>query len=316
LEIFYKNSLVVAKSVADFSTPSISITVNSEVLPLNNSCFDIWTDINKPQIYIDQNINNKKYLIVVIPGRCDSIYKIDINFPHLIEGIVQVVNPAPTLNKEITSSTYSNITKILYYAYKGYNSLDLSIKCIDVALGIPLTCDRKFNANETIPVMTFNPAKNELYMATMDFDKIYRMNGDPSSGLAVTGIATLPVPLRAVSAINIHDDFLYLATWEPNAQFGRISLVTGFCPAFCGPNGFCSNPQDANPCACAPGFSQDPNKNYFDCAPTHEVDIYKNEILERSLATTLGVLFAISLIIAVVGWVFWWRKRNQLVKSF
>jgi len=282
---------------------------------LNNSCFDIWNDINKPHIYIDQNVDGKggKYLIVVIPGRCDTIYRVDISVPLLIQSKPEVLTPEPTLNYEITSSTYNNHSKILYYAYKGYNSFDLVIKCIDVSKTKTLTCDRKFNASETIPVMTFRADKNELYMATMDFDKIYRMNGDPSTSLAITGIATLPLPLRSVSSMSIHDDFLYLSTWEPNAQFGRINLNMGFCSSFCGTNGYCHNPHDANPCACAPGYSPDPLQVRFDCAPTHDVEIFLAEISEKTLATVLGVLFGISLFVAIVGWVFWWQKRNKLV---
>jgi len=298
--------LVVARATATLTAPmSIIVNQQTDMLVINSKdCYDIWNDVNKPHMWID-DIEGFHTLVIVVSGRCDGIYKIQINKPDFSRSTFKVFQESHTINKDIFSSAYNPKTHKLYYSYKEYNAADISIFSYDMLNFLPEPSWRQLNSNETIPVLAVDSEKNILYIATTDSDKIYKVDGaDIKKNL---GIATLPAPLKQVSSMLVNGDYLYMVTWEANAQAGRISTTKSFCTEICGTNGYCvSTP--APQCFCSPGFSRDPATPFFNCITSHEHDIYQTVLVDRSLSITLGILFGLALVAAIAGWFLWWKS--------
>jgi len=303
-----KTGLIAARASASVSilTPSISVKVD-DVLLLNDTCFDIWTDINKPHLYID-NFGGSKYLLVSIPGRCDAFYKIKIDPTAFSKSTSVSYTDTDRVNVDMFSSAYDYKTQRLFYVYKKYNSDTISLHIFSFSDFAPSPVYKYLTHNDTNPILTYDANTDSLLFSSSDFDHIYKI---PGSKIDTPNppIATLPPKLKSVSSSIVINDFLYLVTFEPDAQLGRIQISTLFCNKFCGTHGYCSG---QNLCLCAQGYAFNATTvGNNTCVPKHEVDIVTNIINERGVAIALGILFFIALIAAVAGWVMWWRSRKS-----
>jgi len=308
-----KPGLIIARAIADLSVTAPAIGVNAnDVLLLNDTCFDIWTDINKPHLYID-NFNGVKHLIVAIPGRCDAFYKIKINPTPFSSSSWNSYTEDDKVNADMFSAAYDYKSQKLFYVYKKYNSDTISLHAFAFSNFAPSPFYRNLGRNDTNPILTFDKNTDQLFFSSSDFDHIYKIPSD-SFNTPNPPIATLPPKLKSVSSTIVVDDFLYLVTFEADAQVGRIR-TTNFCAKFCGSHGYCSG---QNLCLCANGYAFNNTQtttNSTDCIPKHEVDIVTNIINERGVAIALGILFFIALIAAVAGWIMWWRSRTSQYSS-
>jgi len=310
-----KAGLIVARAVATVSLTTPTIIVKTEdVLLLNDTCFDIWTDINKPHLYID-TIGAVKYLIVAITGRCDSFYKIklDTTKPFSVATYLPPYTETDKLNADIFSTTYDYKTHRLFYAYKKYNSDTISLHIFLMNEFLPSPVYKSLGHNDTNPILSYDKISDNIFFSSSDFDHIYKI---PATAIDMKNppIATLPPKLKSVSSTLVIGDFLYLVTFEADAQLARMSISQHFCNNFCGTHGYCV----INRCLCAPGYdfnvTQSPNDLKV-CIPKHQVDIINNIINERGVAIALGILFFIAFIAAVAGWVMWWRSRKSQYSS-
>jgi len=309
-----KFGLIVARAVANINPtqPSISIKVE-DVLVLNNACFDVFTDLNKPRLHID-SFSGAKTLIVTVPGRCDAFYKVKVD-PLLSKSSFENFTESDTLNSDIFSSTYDFKSKRLFYAYKKYNSDKLSIHAFDVASFTPLPFYKALGHNDTNPILSFDFNTDNLLFTSSDFDHIYKI---PAAKIDTPNppIATLPQKIKAVSSTFVHGDFLYLVTFEADAQLARIQISKHFCTSFCGTYGYCDS--QPNNCRCSQGYDFNVTQSPDDpkvCIPKHEVDVITNIVTERGAAIALGILFFVALIAAIAGWVMWWRSRQSMYSN-
>jgi len=311
--------LIVSKAITTLDTP-LDISVGAtDTLLLNDTCYDVWTDINKPHLRVDV-IGSKKYLLVTVTGRCSTIYKIELN-PAVTFNLAQFTfynsDFINKINSGVTSDTYNNKTKILYYSLKEFNSDKIELRGFDANTMTPLDkIQRVILSNETVPILTIDSSADLVYVATTDSDTIYQMKG---TDLSISSYAVLPLPLRKVASlsqiINFNNivKYLYLVTYEPIAKAARFDVSKAFCQNYCGRFGFCTS----NQCFCAPGYKFDTSvKPNPPCVPNRDVDTYETVITERTLSVTLGILFGISTIAAIIGWFLWWRRRRSHETTF
>jgi len=77
-----------------------------------------------------------------------------------------------------------------------------------------------------------------------------------------------------------------------------------FCTNPCPINGYC----EGGMCLCLDGYKLSGDKTSCDLIPTTVSNtVYQKE---KGAAIAMGVLWAITLIAAVVGWVLWYRSRK------
>jgi len=253
-------------------------------------------------------------LVLAITGRCDSIYKIKISKDKFATSTYTKFAESGNTNTDIFATTYDHNSQALFYGYKKYNSDQISLHTMSMIPENPAPSPvlKTLGKNDTNPVLAFDSLNGFLYFASADYDHIYKISGNNINSTTYL-IATLPPNLKSVSSMGVIGDFLYLVTWEPDAQLARIQISQHFCLNFCGTYGFCLGQPSI--CACANGFSQNMTSEAKSCVPKHEIDIDEHIKEERGVAIALGVLFFVALIAAAAGWAMWWRSRKSVYTS-
>jgi hypothetical protein len=274
---------------------------------IEKGCYDIWTETNKPAIFSIIK-DASKYLLVVLPGKCTSVTKVlipDTTSPMPACTSVKLPN-IPVNDCKITSSAFVPSTDTLYIACKVYNAEQSYLYAVNTNTMQYKSVDGlKLNSNESTPILTFDNTTGSLFVATSGFNKIYRYDAN----LKQTGVAVLPYPLKSVASMIVTQGYIYLATYEPNAQLGRIS-TSNFCDSFCSDYGYCDG-ANGRVCACIAGYSKDPEvKDSYVCSPTHIIEYQNTIIAERGAAATFGVLFAFAIIVGVIGWFMWFKRQS------
>jgi len=274
-----------------------------DVYILDPKCYDVFTELNKPQLQLSKE-NGVDYIYVTVPGKCNAIYKVqntDVSpwSPRLNNSYLPNTDPSM---KDITIiSSVFNPGKRIYFTSKKFN-FDMSyLSTLDYT-----TMKRietfTLQANESTPILALDADSDVVYVATAGFDKIYKF----SSSLKNIGIAVLPSVLKPVDSMYFVNGSLYMVTYEPNAELGRIS-DQNFCLSFCSRFGYCK----AGTCACIPDYDKDPRvRDEFSCAPTHFVKDFNTIKSEEGAAAAFGVLFVISIIAGVIGWFLWFRGQS------
>jgi len=96
---------------------NISISWREEdIYVLDSNCYDILTEINKPQVLLNKEIGGI-FLYISVPGRCNAIYKVAVHdgspFAKIIDAFLP--NYLPSMNEtKITSTAFSKTKKNLF----------------------------------------------------------------------------------------------------------------------------------------------------------------------------------------------------------
>jgi len=278
--------------------------VNGPILA--SGCYDIFTELTKPQLHI---VGDQKYLIVVIPGRCQTVARFQIPDDATAFNLVtpEVVSPGVFGKNYITSSSYDPVSGNFFYISKTYNSPNSEVWAAN-ASAIPFK-----PANLTFPLFdnegtSFINLGTEAGKVLVDFitpDRgfIQRMALTGGNKLTMVGWANIPnILAKAVSFVYI-SPYLYLVTYEPAGKVARLHSEN-FCAHYCGTRAFCNKSK----CDCEPNYS--PAISGSGC----ELTIINQEIIkERKVvgtAAVMGVLFVLTTIIAFVGWRSWYQNRQ------
>jgi len=288
------------------ATPRIIFNPQLDVLILEKICYDIFSELNRPEIYL-----NRDQIIVTVPGHCNAFYKTPIPEGNSqLAGQTFVRFPIPG-NEKIVASTLNGANGKIYYALKNYNSAQITIKSFNSVGWVELKNSKTLALNETVPVFAIDEVGDRIFIATSGFDRIYQWK-DINEEFTQTNVATLPYKLSQISSMMWVEDSLYLVTDEPDALIGRISIER-FCTDFCGTNAYCIQADNNVPgiCTCIENFALPPDVyDTNQCVPKREVEVKVNMIDEETAAYVFLALFVVTLIIGIIGWVMWWRSRN------
>jgi hypothetical protein len=289
--------------------PLLAPIPETDIQVLDPECYDVWTEITIPKMYIS---NDGKHLIVAVMGRCDSIFRFVIpdsgaNFKGL-----SYVSYDPPFNSQdsIDAVAYSRKDNLLYFSIKVYNTDIITFNTIDLLKdtlepGKPFDLARYI---ESTPIMAIDEADGALIIAHSGFNTLERYTFQSRGGLVadiLTGV--LPTHLKHVSEIVFWGDYIYLTTWEPDAQLSRIPIELSFCADFCSENGYCMG----GVCMCIPEYSQDPNSIIPNCIPNKLVQEIVQYFFNIGAKTSMGILFFLALIFAAAGWFVWYRKTHS-----
>jgi len=292
-----ERGLVVSRATVQL-TGSLNIVWKEEdIYILDQKCYDVFTEELKPQLHLSKE-GTYEFLYVAVPGKCNAIYKLQLQdgnsfIPRLNNSYLP--NMDNTMKDIKITSTVFGVRRI-YFSGKRYN-FDLSYLYAVDSLTMKKVETFPLQANESTPILAIDVARDIVYVATSGFDKIYKITG---GNLKEVGVAVLPQLLKIVSAMYYVNDTLYIVTYEPYAEIGRIP-DRNFCPAYCSDFGYCN----AGACACIPDYSRDPLRmSQFICVPTRYVKNIETVLSEQGTAAAFGVLFVLAIIAAVIGWFF------------
>jgi hypothetical protein len=293
--------LAVSRATIQFGGDLPVVWKEEDVYILESKCYDIFTETTKPSLHINKE-SGIDFLYVTIPGKCSSIYKLQLTesspfSPRL--NLTYIPNETDMKDVKIISSVVNDKDKKIYVSAKKYNQ-DISYLLVINPMTMTLVDSLVLLANESTPVLALDSDKDIVYVATAGFDKIYKY-----SNLKIIGIAVLPAYLKPTSSMYYVNGTIYIVTFEPNAEIGRIS-ENNFCSSFCSTHGYCN----AGACACINNYEKDPIRKDFICAPSHYIQNQYVVQSEQGAAAAFGVLFVISLIAGVLGWFLWFRGQS------
>jgi len=299
--------LVVSRATVQFGDEITIKWKEQDIYPIDTRCYDVFNEIFNPQLYLNKE-SGDQILYVVIPGRCNSVYKLKLSDPSLQfnPSLVGTYNPATDPDMQtvnILASVYSPVSNTIYFTGKKYN-LDFSTLFVLNTNTMKKTRQYNLQANESTPILALDASKDNIFIATAGFDRIYKFSTD----FKVLGIAVLPSILKPVSSMYYMNGLVYMVTNEPNAKIGRISELN-FCESYCSDFGYCDG--STLKCACVPDYERDKVKTEFVCAPSHYVQNQDTVRNEQGTAAAFGVLFVIALIGGVVGWFLWFRGQSN-----
>jgi hypothetical protein len=293
--------IVTTRGSANLDTTSLDIQwKETDIAVLSDNCYDIWTETNKPKLYLNTE-GDKRYLIVTVLGKCNAIYKLELKDGTEYSPVRTITLDLNTVvaGCKITSTVYNPSKNQLFFTCKTFNKDESYLYPVDMNGEMKLGSGKKLNANESLPTLSIDTKNNHVYLATAGFNKIYKFNTD----LTQVGIAVLPYALSSVSSMVIVNESLYIVTSEPNAQVGRIPIGY-FCDRFCGEHSFCDG---KNNCVCVKDYEKDPAGQ---CLPKHIVQYQDIISTEKGTAAAFGVLFAFAVIAGIAGWFLWFRRSS------
>jgi hypothetical protein len=95
-------------------------------------------------------------------------------------------------------------------------------------------------------------------------------------------------------------DHVYFSTYEQHSKIFRLNKLD-FCQNECPYNGYC----DKEICRCNSGFEF--NAGNCELPPRRVTEIDFN----TSTSIAFGVLFSIAVLVAIIGWVLYYRKSKE-----
>jgi len=137
-----------------------------------------------------------------------------------------------------------------------------------------------------------------LYVGLKGGPSLLKIN---TTTFRIIGYATLPASFYSIQGrcFQTNDHYMYLHTYQQRGGLIRVS-ADNFCPTECPQHGFCN----ASICVCNDGYVM---KNSL-CALTSPSNIVEVDV---GAAIALGILFALSFVLAAAGWGYVWILRKS-----
>jgi len=304
------NSFVVVRGtlILDSTNSEVLISWAQDFLPipLSEPCFDQFGELNRPTMNITGND-----MILLVPGRCAIFARIKINTGTPFHtSTVESFDPTKQITSYVSSAIFDTQDQIIYYTIKTYQSSTTTLHSVDSSVSpmkpTPLSIDLALEQSETVLVLDKEaPTSIKLYVIASGSNKISRLLLQGSNYVS-NSTAVLDSTINQISSALFYKPYLYYTTYEPDAKIVRIN-EGNFCPEWCQDTGYCS----VGVCTCRPGFQKDPRFPALGCRYVTLIEAEKSQQTSENASIALGVLFGITVVVAIIGWSCWWRAKTQ-----
>jgi hypothetical protein len=143
---------------------------------------------------------------------------------------------------------------------------------------------------------------NNLYVGLRGGPHIIKID---IASFAVVGYIRLPLFLYSIETATAYNGMVYFATNEPHGKILRVNEYD-FCHSPCPMNSYCESPDT---CLCMSGYKVSSDKQSCELVITTVSEtVYEKE---KGAAIAMGILWAVTLIAAVAGWVLWYRSKKR-----
>jgi len=277
---------------------------------LHGEDFIAYNSIFKPEIHRD-----KTHIIIVDPAT-NSVFRVSTPpSPQPLgynEGTDRLrVNEHFPL--QVSSSTYDANAQHLYLGLAAFGvfpgrilQIDVSTSPMKILKSYSLTTLESNPKSLSLDAYGPNAVPHRLYVGLYGGHSILRINLETWT---TDGFVTLPFFLHDVYDIvaSPSTNYVYFVTNEQNSKVGRVS-INNFCPSICDVFfGYCHNGQ----CACGPKNFQlaDDGRR---CTPVATITPGEEKLIkeEHNGEVALGILFALTFILAAVGWYLVYKARG------
>jgi len=271
-----------------FAQRQFTFNYATYVVTLNYNTFSIYNPHYKPQLHY-QNVTNT--LIVVDPAT-DNIYTVQVgpgNTP-MSRTASQLVQK---IGMSITSSLFHIDTNLLYVGYAAQGTGNGSVVSFSMA-GIIVQHSIVFNGSLSNPrAIAIDEPTDTLYVGFNGGNAVLQLD----YLLNIKGYQRVPDYLTRLEGARVGVDHVYFITNEQHSKVVRVNKQD-FCPANCPHWGYCQKGK----CLCDPLLRMSSNG--------HQCVIPTETESDKGAATALGVLFALTFVVAVLGWILYWRARK------
>jgi len=264
-------------------------------------CYDTFDEVNHPKLHF-----HGTFLVLIIPGRCASFFKAPI--PAITEpfnGATFTDYPAGTIDKYMSGFALDQSSGNIFFVMKTYNMPGGILHSFNVPRFTPNSgyLNLAFGETQAVLAVGNNGVGTSIYIATNNY--IMRFKQEDSGSFTNTGFASVPTIINGISTALYVSPYLYFATYEALGKIARTS-DNHFCSIWCGPFMFCTD----NLCICMQGYSPVINGKPGDgCMLTTIITQIIQEKKVYTAAVIMGILFSISLIAALGGWVMWYKSK-------
>jgi len=296
----------------NLNTPDVLIDWIRDVytVKLPEPCFDQFSIRSRPRMNVSGND-----LILIIPGRCATFAK--IHLPPVgtpFSGAeADIFDPTNFIKEYVSSAVYDFNHQYIFYALKTYQTSSTILHSVDISVvpmqPSPLSVDLNLEESETVLTLgteTINSREyTYLFVIASGSNKILRLLFDGAQYIS-NATAVLDSTINQISSSSYYKPWLYFSTYEPDAKIVRIA-DNNFCETWCQDVGYCKG----GLCYCRPGYQVDHLHPSFGCRPTPIVEAEEAENSSEKASLALGILFGITVVVAIAGWTSWWRVKAK-----
>jgi len=222
---------------------------------------------------------------------------------------VEILDPTKQITSFVSSAVFDSVGQVIYYSIKTYQSSTTILHSVDTSQTpmreTNLALDLELLESETILVLGKEGTSTYLYVIASGSNRISRLLMNGSTYVSNTS-AVIDSTINKISSALYYPPYLYFTTYEPDAKIVRIT-DQNFCPEWCQDSGLCL----AGKCECRPGFAKDPQHPTLGCRYITLIDAEKSQVTNERASIALGVLFGITVVVAIIGWSCWWRAKTQ-----
>jgi len=261
-----------------------------DVLPLSYNRFTIFNSHYKPHVHYDWDTE----ILVVVDPSTSNVYSVQAG-PGTSPLSKLRSNLFSKMGMTMTSSFFHADTNLLYvgYAAEGIaNGTLVSIEMGTITIQHSITFGMLLGNPRAL---TLDEPTDNIYVGFNGGNAVIQLD----YLLNIIGWQRVPDYLVRLEAAHVTTDHIYFITNEQHAKVIRVNK-TDFCPTLCPHWGFCQKGK----CVCDRLFHLSSDGSRCELTITQEEE-------EEGAAIALGVLFALSFIMAVIGWVLYWRARKS-----
>jgi len=304
------NSFVVVRGtlLLGNNNPEVLISWPVDVLPvsLGDPCFDQFGEASRPSL----NTATNNDLILLVPGRCSVFARIkSTTGAPFSSSSVEILDPTKQVTSYVSSAVFDSAAQVIYFSIKTYQSSTTTLHAVDTSQTpmkeAPLALDLELLESETILVLGKEPPTTYLFVIASGSNRISRLLMNGLTYVSNTS-AVIDSTINKISSALYYKPHLFFSTYEPDAKIVRIT-EENFCPQWCQDTGYCL----LGACQCRPGFAKDPQHPTLGCRYVTLIDAEKSQVTNERASIALGVLFGITVVVAIVGWSCWWRAKSQ-----
>jgi len=224
--------------------------------------------------------------------------------------LLEIFDPTKQITSFVSSAVFDSAAQVIYYTIKTYQSSTTILHSVDTSQTpmkeTPFALDLELLESETILVLGKEPPTTTyLFVIASGSNKISRLLMNGSTYVSNIS-AVLDSTINKISSALYYKPYLYFATYEPDAKIVRITDLN-FCPQWCQDTGVCL----LGVCQCRPGFAKDPQHPQLGCRYVTLIDAEKSQVTNERASIALGVLFGITVVVAIIGWSCWWRAKTH-----
>jgi len=283
------------------------------VVKLPRPCFDQFGERARPQMNMSGN-----YLMLLIPGRCAAFAKITIPVAGspFSGAAIDLYDPISLPSQYVSSAAFDYNSQTIYYTSKVYRSASATLLSIDATASpmkrtnLSATLDLK--ESEAIIALANEVGDSNLqkwiYVIGSGSTKLLRLLFEGTTFISSYS-AVLDPSINQVSSVIFYSTWLFYTTYEPDAKLVRL-FRANFCEHYCGDFGYCLQGH----CYCRDGY-QLPSQIDQGCLPKELIVAELNRQNSTNATVALGILFGFALLIAVLGWFLWWRRKQASYQS-